>query len=217
MKESRKPIVLTGFEPFAGFPVNPSWEAAKAFNDRELGNFRIKSFQIPLRYKEIRTKIEEIIDNHQPRIMMSLGQSFRPVISLERVAANFVDLKESSIVYNCGSRPEDEILDPEAPAAYFTILPVREILGRMRENAVPSEISYTAGTFGCNQLFFHMMHKLRSDGQDIPAGFIHVPSLPSQAAQLQEAGKGTIPFMELERIIKAVEIAIRVTMENMRS
>jgi pyroglutamyl-peptidase len=211
-----KLIVLTGFEPFAGFPLNPSWEAAKAFNDRGVGHFKVKSFQVPLRYKEIKATIEEIIDTQKPAIMIGLGQSYRPVISLEKIATNFADLTETSVLYNCGSRPEDETLEPEAPAAYFTTLPVREILGRMRDNAIPSEISYTAGTFGCNQLFFHMMHKIHIDGQDMPAGFIHVPSLPLQAAQLQEAKKGTIPCMELERIIKAIEIAVEVTVESMR-
>ncbi len=211
---NRHTVVLTGFEPFADFQVNPSWEAAKAFDGLELNSFRVKSFQIPLRHKEIRKTIEGIVDSQKPSVIISLGQSYRPVISLEKVALNFADLTESNTLYNCGSRPQDEILELKAPAAYFTTLPTRKILNELRKNAIPAEISYDAGTFGCNQLFFHIMHKIHSDGLDMLGGFIHVPCLPSQAVQLQETRRVTVPCMELERIIKAIEIAVRMTIEG---
>lgn len=207
-------IVLTGFEPFADFKVNPSWEAAEAFDGKELDSFKVKSFKIPLKYREIKPTIEGILVSQEPTALISLGQSYRPVVSLEKVAVNFADLTESNVLYNCGSRPKDEILEPKAPVAYFATLPIRELLSKLRESSIPTEISYDAGTFGCNQLFFHMMHKIHVDGLNIPAGFIHVPCLPSQTVQLQEAKRGPLPSMELERIIKAIEIAIRVTAKN---
>jgi pyroglutamyl-peptidase len=203
--------VLTGFEPFAGFQINPSWEAAKAFDGLELNSHTVKSFQIPLRYREIKQTIERIVDSQKPAMIISLGQSYRPVISLEKVALNFADLTEANTLYNCGSRPNDEILEPDAPAAYFTTLPTRKILSELRKNAIPAEISCDAGTFGCNQLLFHIMHKIHSEGLDTLAGFIHVPCLPSQAVQLQETRRATVPSMELERTIKAVEIAVKTT------
>ena len=208
-------VVLTGFEPFADFQVNPSWETAKTFDDKKIGSFKVKSFRIPLAYEEIKPKIARIIDTQKPVAIISLGQSYRPLISLEKVAINFADLTESSILYNCGTRPKDEILEPNAPAAYFTTLPIRKILNKLRQNNIPAEISCTAGTFGCNQIFFHTMHKICSDRLNIHAGFIHVPCLPSQAAQLQRAKKGRIPSMNLETITRALEIAIKTTIENL--
>jgi len=207
-------VVLTGFEPFAGFQVNPSWEAAKAFDGLELNSHKVKSFQIPLRYREIKQTIEQIVDSKKPAVIISLGQSYRPVMSLERVALNFADLTEANTLYNCGCRPTDEILEPNAPAAYFTTLPTRRILSELRKNAIPAEISYDAGTFGCNQLFFHTMHKIRSESLDMLAGFIHVPCLPSQAVQLQETRRAKVPCMELERTIKAIEIAVKTATGN---
>lgn len=207
-------VFLTGFEPFAEFQANPSWEAAKAFDSKEIESFKVKSFQVPLVYKEIKPAIARIIDAEKPAVIISLGQSYRPLISLEKVAINHADLTESTVRYNCETRPKDETLEPGAPAAYFTKLPIRKILSKLRTNNIPAEISYTAGTFGCNQLFFHTMHKIQSDRLDICAGFIHVPGLPAQAAQLQRAGKGSIPSMSLDMTIKAVEISIKTTLEN---
>ena len=209
-------VVLTGFEPFAGFKVKPSWEAAKTYDDKEIDSFKVKSFQIPLAYKEIKPTITTIIDNHKPTVIINLGQSYRPHISLEKAAINFADLTESTIIYNCGTRSKDEILEPNAPVAYFTTLPIRKILNKLRQNNIPAEISFTAGTFGCNQLFYHTMPKIKTDQLDIHAGFIHVPSLPSQAAQLQEARKGRIPSMSLEITTKALEITIKATLKNIK-
>lgn len=212
MYNPRKLVVLTGFEPFADFKVNPSWEAAKLFDDKEMDSFKVKSFQIPLAYREIKPTIAQIIGTQKPAVIINLGQSYRPLISLEKVAINFVDLTESKIIYNCGTRPKDQTLEREAPVAYFTTLPIREILNRLGENSIPAEISYSAGTFGCNQLFYHTMHKIQKDRLDTRAGFIHVPSLPSQAAQLQKARKGKIPSMNLGTATKALEIIIKVTL-----
>ena len=149
-----------------------------------------------------------------PAIIVSLGQSYRPVISLEKVAVNYADLTDATVLYNCGTRPRDEILEPNAPKAYFTRLPVRAILNSLREHNIPAEISYTAGTFGCNQLFYTMMHKANSEKLNIPAGFIHVPSLQSQAAQLQERKNRKIPSMNLDTIIEAVEIAVKTSLKD---
>jgi pyroglutamyl-peptidase len=212
---ARKVVVLTGFEPFADFAINPSWEIAKALDQRETSDYKVEAFQIPLKYREIRYSIESIIDRKLPTVLIGFGQSYRPSVSLEKVALNFADLSDSSVTYNCGTRPEDDILDSSAPLAYFTNLPIRRILHRLRQNEIPAEISYSAGTFGCNQIFFHMMNKIARDKLEMAAGFIHVPSLQSQAVHLQNNRKITIPSMNLQTLTKAAEIAVETTMENL--
>ncbi len=216
MNTPNRIVVLTGFEPFGGFRVNPSWEAAKTFDNKEIASYRIKAFKIPLAYEKVKPAVTEILDRENPAILINTGQSYRALISLEKVAINFADLTESPIVYNCDTRPEDITLEPEGPVAYFTKLPIRDILNQIRRSNIPAEISYTAGTFGCNQVFFHTMHKIHSDKLGTMAGFIHVPSLPSQAAELQIRGKRSIPSMNLETIIEALGIAIETTIRNMQ-
>jgi pyroglutamyl-peptidase len=206
--------VLTGFEPFGGFQVNPSWEAAKTFNNKEIASYRVKAFQIPLAYKKIKPAIAAIIDAEKPSIVIGTGQSYRALISLEKVAINHADLTDSALLYNCGTRPKDQTLEPKGPAAYFTTLPIRELLHQLRQHNIPADISYTAGTFGCNQAFFHTMHKIHKDKLGTVAGFVHVPSLPSQAAELQKRGKAGRPSMNLDTMTKALEIAIRTTVRN---
>lgn len=207
-------VLLTGFEPFGEFKINSSWETAKKIHNQKISNFSIKSVQVPLAYKKIKPIITKLIENLKPKVVINLGQSYRSLISLEKVAINLADLTESNILYNCESQPKDEIFEPKGPSSYFTTLPLRIILNTLRQNNIPSEISYTAGTFGCNQIFYHTMHKLHQAKLPIKAGFIHVPCLPNQAAKLQRIKKGKIPSMDVNILVKALKLTIKETIVN---
>ena len=197
MANSRN-ILLTGFEPFGDSTVNPSISACRRLEGKEVDGFEIVVEEIPLRFREIRSTIEEHIARLGPAAVICTGQSGRASISLERVAINVADAR---IPYNCGTHPVDEPLNREGPPAYFTALPLREILEAMREAGVPVAISNSAGTFGCNQIFYHLMDHRSRVGLEIPAGFIHVPCLPEQAVNKEK------PSMSLDLIVEALEVA----------
>jgi pyroglutamyl-peptidase len=195
MKTERK-ILLTGFEPFGGSNVNPSILACRILDGRVFHGFKVVVEEIPLRYGEIRGTIEGLIERHRPEAVVCTGQSSRAFIALERVAINIADAR---IPYNCGAKPRDERLRSDGPAAYFTGLPLRRLLDGLREAKIPAEISNSAGTFGCNQIFFHLMDYVERSGLDLPSGFIHVPPLPEQVVE-----KGA-PSMTVELIATALE------------
>jgi len=197
MGSSRK-ILLTGFEPFGGSTVNPSIAACRRLEGKRVDGFEIVVKEIPLRFHEIRGAIEEYIARLDPVAVICTGQSGRASISLERVAINVADAR---IPYNCGTHPVDESLSEEGPAAYFSALPLREILSAMNEAGVPAVISNSAGTFGCNKVFYHLMDYRSRVGLEIPAGFIHVPPLPEQAVNKET------PSMTLDLIAEALKVA----------
>ena len=85
------------------------------------------------------------------------------------------------------------------PAAYFATVPVREMVYAMEQAGFPAALSYTAGTFVCNDVLYSLLHHY--DGSQVRVGFIHVPFLPEQA-------KGGVPSMPLEQITQALEAAI---------
>jgi len=197
MANSKK-ILLTGFEPFGGSTVNPSISACRRLEGKRVDGFEIVVEEIPLRFHEIRSAIEEHIARLDPAAVICTGQSSRALISLERVSINVADAR---IPYNCGTHPVDELLNGEGPAAYFSALPLREILGAVKEAGVPVGISNSAGTFGCNQIFYHLMDYRSRLGLEIPAGFIHVPCLPEQAINKAK------PSMSLDLMVEALKLA----------
>ena len=175
-----KTILFTGFEPFGGSKVNPSIEACRLIEGKSFNGVKVAVEEIPLRFSTINEALTEHIEKHSPQAVVCTGQSGRPVVSLERVAINVADAR---IPYNCGTQPRDQPIEADGPAAYFSTLPLRGLLESLQGAGIPSEISNTAGTFGCNQIFYHLMHHREAAGLEAPAGFIHVPPLPMQAVK----------------------------------
>lgn len=198
-------ILLTGFESFGGSDINPSILACREYENKVIEEYIVKVFEIPLRYKEIRTTIEQLIQHEQPLVVICTGQSSQHEISLERVAINIADVIKST--YNCGESPKNEVLTKDAPAGYFSTLPLQDIKRDLEENKIPVNISNSAGTYGCNQIFFHLMHFINNENLNISAGFVHVPSLPEQVV-----GK-KLPSMSLELTTKALGIIIDSTIK----
>jgi pyroglutamyl-peptidase len=190
-----KTILLTGFEPFGGSHINPSIEACKPYDGKTINGVKVKVAEIPLRYDEVKTALVKAIEETNPAAIICTGQSGSSAIRLERVAINIADAR---IPYNCGTQPRDQTIEPDGPVAYFSKLPLRKLLSALTEAKIPTEISNTAGTFGCNHIFYELMHYLSENNLDIPAGFIHVPSLPEQVI-----GKNQ-PSMSLSLIIETL-------------
>ena len=69
---------------------------------------------------------------------------------------------------------------------------------------IPVEISQTAGTFVCNQVFYALMRALSRMPAPRPrGGFVHVPFLPEQCAHLPG-----MPSMELDQVVAGLRIAL---------
>lgn len=180
------PILVTGFEPFDGHRLNASWEVARCLQNESIGPTHWVAVQLPCRFGACIDALRGAMLVHQPRAIVSLGQAEgRPVISLERVAIN---VRDARIADNGGAQPIDETIASEAPYAYPTRLPLRKLLAVCRAAAHAVEISNTAGTFVCNELFFGLMHLTRD--HDLPAGFIHLPILPEQQRSAASRGPG---------------------------
>jgi pyroglutamyl-peptidase len=197
-----KTVLLTGFEPFNGAAINPSWEAVRALDGWSGPGFAVVARQLPCVFGTALDVLRESIAGVKPDIVIAVGQAGgRSEISLERVAINVDD---ASIRDNAGNQPVDAPVAADGPAAYFTTLPVKAIVKALRLRGFPSGVSQTAGTFVCNHVFYGLMH--HAVGQPLKAGFIHVPFLPEQAADRPERP----PSMALRDIVDALRIAVEV-------
>ena len=202
-----KTILLTGFEPFGGSKINPSIEACMKLDSKEYNDYKVKVVEIPLRFEEVRPSIIKAVEDTKPSAVICTGQAGgATTINLERVAINIADAR---IAYNCGYKPSDEIIVPDGPDAYFSTLPLRKMEAALTKENIPVKVSNSAGTFGCNHIFYDIRHYFEVRKESIPAGFIHVPSLPEQVM----AKKG--PSMTLELIAKGLETAVQALSETL--
>ena len=196
-KKSVPTVLLTGFAPFEGATVNPSWEAVRALRNRRIAGHRIVARELPTEFgaslKALRTAIRE----NKPRLVLCVGLAAGSKrISLERIAINVDDAR---IPDNSGAQPVDVAVVEDGPAGYFATLPLKAMLVALREAGIPAGVSQSAGTFVCNHVFYGLMHALRRRPA-VRAGFIHVPYPAAQTT----AGTG----LTLPRMTEALRIAI---------
>ena len=173
-------LLLTGFEPFGGDSVNPSLAVVRALHGRRAGPWRMAAVQLPCVFSTALPSLRMAIETHRPAAVLCLGLAGnRSAISVERVAVNLIDAR---IPDNAGAQPIDQPVLAGGPAAHFTGLPAKAIVARLQAAGLAAELSFSAGSFVCNQVFYGLMAAL-AERPGVAGGFIHLPPLPEQAAR----------------------------------
>jgi len=170
-------ILITGFEPFGGEPINPSWEAVRGLPDTISGAEIIK-VQIPVVFGRSADVVRAAIVEHDPDVIINVGQAGgRFEVSPERVAINVDDAR---IPDNDEEQPIDVPIRDDGPAAYFSSLPVKAMVTAMRGAGIPARVSNTAGTYVCNHIMYQALYMIEHEFVGKRAGFVHVPYSPQQ-------------------------------------
>ncbi|HEY6940990.1 pyroglutamyl-peptidase I [Dokdonella sp.] len=198
-------VLLTGFEPFGGESINPSQEIVRALDGATVAGHRVVGRVLPVSFAATLPMLEELVERHRPAVVIALGQAGgRSEISLERIAVNLVDAR---IADNDGLQPIDQPVVAGAPSAYFTSLPSKAIVARLRERGIPAGASLSAGSFVCNQVFFAIAHLVATRLPQARGGFVHVPWLPQQAVRHPGQPSMALATM-IEGVCAAIECAI---------
>ena len=196
-------VLVTGFEPFGGDGVNPSFEALSRL-PAVLGEMAIATRPLPTVFGRALYALEDAIAETAPDIVLSVGLAGgRSELSLERIAINVDDAR---IADNDGQQPIDRPIVPGGPAAYFATLPIKACVAEMRKAGLPAAVSNSAGTFVCNHVFYATMDMAKQHRMGFRAGFLHIPYLPEQAARL-----GGAPSMSLDDIVRGIEIVLAIS------
>ena len=195
-------ILITGFEPFGGQATNSSWEVVKRLPSA-IGDFQVFILKVPVVFGLALKTVADETNNINPDFILCLGQaSGRSVITPEYVAIN---LRNASRPDNHGYEPHDIPVVEGGPDAYFTTLPVRKMVKAMSDAGIPSEISYSAGTYVCNDLMYGLLHQYNGTGTKI--GFIHIPELSETDINRKDADN-TAALINIDDAVRAVEIAV---------
>lgn len=192
-------VLLTGFAPFEGATVNPSWQAVAALRGKQVAGHRIVARELPTEFGTSLRALRQAIRESKPTLVLCVGLAgSRSRISLERVAINVDDAR---IADNAGRQPIDVPVVADGPAAYFSTLPIKAMLAALRDAGIPAEVSQTAGTYVCNHVFYGLMHALRRRPA-LRAGFMHVPHPSGGTRRTKRA-------MAPDDIVLALRIALR--------
>jgi pyroglutamyl-peptidase len=195
-------LLLTGFEPFGGDAINPSAEVVQRLHGQPLEVagvvWQVHGVVLPCTFEGSAAQLQAALAATRARAVLCTGLAAgRRAFGLERVAIN---LNDARIADNAGAQPLDAAVVPGGPTAYFATLPVRRIVQALRQAGLPAEVSYSAGTFVCNHVFYALMHALRRRPR-VPGGFMHLPALPEMAPP-------GLPGLALAAQLQAVQLAL---------
>ena len=200
-------ILMTGFNPFGGEKVNPAYEAVKLLPEMIAGA-EIMKLEVPTEFNRAGEVVAEMIERVKPDVVICIGQAGgRNAITPEKVAIN---LQDGRIADNAGYQPADCPVREDGPAAYFSLLPVKKITEKIRESGIPASVSYTAGTYVCNDLMYSLLYLIEHNYPKMIGGFIHVPFALGQTV---DKPSGT-PGMELETIARGLKCAVEAVVEE---
>ena len=190
-----KKLLITGFDPFGGGWINPSWKAVESLPD-QIGEYVLCKLPIPTVYGKAAQAVLTQAEQFRPDVILCIGMAGgRDAVTPERIAVNIRDARGPD---NEGNQPQGDPVVPDGPAAYFSTVPVADMAQAIRAAGIPGAVSNTAGTFVCNDTLYSLLH--RYAGTDTRVGFVHVPYLPEQGS----------PSLPLSDTVAALTAAIKV-------
>ena len=189
-----KKLLITGFEPFGGETVNPSWDSVERLPE-EINGYSLIKLRLPVVFGEAAEKTVELARETDPDVILCIGQARgRGAVTPELVGIN---LRHASIPDNKGNQPQDAPISVGGETAYFSTIPVRKIAESVKNADIPSAVSYSAGAYVCNDLLYTLLERYKDT--DTRVGFIHIPYSREQNKE---------PSMEIDQIVKALTVAI---------
>ena len=190
-----KKLLVCGFEPFGGESRNPSWDVVSSLPE-SIGNYKIERLLLPVVFGEAAALAIKTAESLSADAVLCVGQAGgRSAITPELVGIN---LRYAKIPDNCGNQPIDEPIIEGGASALFSTLPARKMSEAIAAAGIPSELSYTAGAYVCNDLLYTLLSHFEKSR--IRVGFIHIPYSFEQ---------GKEPCMKISDMLTGVIEAIK--------
>ncbi len=201
-----KTLLLTGFEPFLTYTVNPTMKIVEELHGTVIGNYKIHGTVMTVDFRSSGDQLLSHIESIQPDAVISLGLAGgRYKMTPERIAINVKD----GAADNKGNTPVDEVIHAQGEAGYMSTLPVRAMVNRLLEEGLPAEVSNTAGTYLCNNVMYEGLHYAATKRPEMKSGFLHIPASHELAIQ-----HGSIPSWSHEDLKKGVAVCIEVLSDH---
>ncbi len=161
--------IITGFVPFHIFPQNPAQAVAEHLGKRL--DIDVVPIVLPVEYGTAREILQTALREVSPDLVLSFGLNSKiSHIALEEIAAN---IRGSDIPDNTGNVRMGESISRNGPVAYRSNLPIAGILEKLRSESIPVKVSYSAGVYLCNEIFYTVMQWCEES--EAKGGFVHVP------------------------------------------
>lgn len=166
-------VLITAFEPFDRWSENSSWLALLELTRSLPESPKIVTRRYPVDFAKAKERLREDLAADYD-FALHLGQSSKiGRMELEAIGLN--------VGGEPGQSPDEfQSLVVGGPAAYRSPLPLARWASLLREDGIPAQVSYHAGTYLCNAVLYLSQHIAATKGLKTRSTFIHLPLAPSQ-------------------------------------
>jgi pyroglutamyl-peptidase len=190
-KKAEKRLLVTGFAPFGGQRINPSWICVEELPEAIAGVTIIRR-ELPVVWFAAVQELYDLLGEYRADAVLCVGQAGGTAkLNIERVAINLCNGTD-----NDGRAMDDAPIFVGGPAAYFATLPVAAMKAAVEAEDIGVTYSFSAGTYLCNHVMYAALHRAAIEMPGLRAGFLHVPMLPEQ---VKDTGGYSMPLEKTRR------------------
>ncbi|MFM7518439.1 MAG: pyroglutamyl-peptidase I [Pirellula sp.] len=196
---NRLRILVTAFEPYDQWSENSSWEALTEMLKEYGLPEGVTTRRYPVDLEKLKERLFKDLEYGFDAVL-HLGQSpGASAIHLETIAVNI-----AGMTYNDG-KLWGPLIDG-APTAYQTSMPLDLFREELLNKRIPASITYHAGTYLCNAVFYLTQHWHASRYKHCKVGFVHFPLLTEQVVDVRRE----MPSLTKLEMAKAIRIMLEV-------
>ena len=171
-------VLLTGFEPWGGLDVNSSWESAIRVEQQTPEGVEVDVVPLPVSFKRAGEAVREILNTRIPDVLVMLGQrGLGQSIDIERIAVNLMDSVNPD---NDGFCPQEQIIQTDGEAAYFSNMPIKVLRDALLSRGIPAKVSNSAGLYVCNSTYYNALNEIEKQKFQTKTVFVHLPKISEQ-------------------------------------
>ena len=205
--QARTTVLMTGFGPFPGVPVNATMRLLPELSRAAPHHFPDVRFAIevlPTEWAAGPQRLQMLLAEVEPDLALHFGVSARARgFEIEQRARNACAISPDA----CGALPTGTALRDGGAEHLSASLPVAHIVARLRRLGVPAYVSRDAGTYLCNAALYHSLVCAKDQaGSGRRVGFVHIPAALAHPGGSNRGRTGACPLTWTQALDGALEI-----------
>lgn len=206
-------ILITGFGPFPGMPINVSAQIAERLCNAARERWQQHHFEVrelPTEWIAGPETLQKLWDELRPDIALHFGVSSQAQgLQLETKAHNNCRMDPDA----AGALPLSAIRIAGGGDVRVTPLAFDAIMRRLQVLRIPSCISDDAGAYLCNAILYDSIARASASRPEALTGFVHIPSQLA-LQRLDDAGQ-TTSLMSIDDVVVGGLAILECTLEQL--
>lgn len=202
---ARTSVLITGFGPFPGVPVNASMQLVPALAEaapRLFPGLRLATEILATEWLAAPRRLEAVLADGRPDLVLHIGVSSRARgFEIESRARNACVASPDA----AGALPPRPSVHEAGAEHLAASLPVRHIVARLRRRGIPAFVSRDAGAYLCNATLYHSLACAR-EGPGRRVGFIHIPATLARPGGANRGRVGACPLTWEQAVAGGLEV-----------